>query len=76
MNLEYFVVLVRFCVVIAAFTIFTSLFYGAVAAGLARWAFGFGEESALMWFGLPVFIICIPFCISFLPKTLRKAGML
>lgn len=52
------------------------IFWGMLGAGLGRWLLGLGEETALLWIALPIFIAFIPFCIFILPKHLRKAGIL
>jgi len=52
------------------------IMWAALGAGLSRWLFGFDENTALLWVGLPIFIAFIPFCIFILPKHLRKAGIL
>lgn len=45
-------------------------------AGLCRLAFRLGEEAALLSIGLPLFLVLLTLFIWFLPKPLRKAGML
>jgi hypothetical protein len=50
-------------------------FWAAVFAGLARYFFGLDENTALLWVGLPVLILFIPFTIFVLPKHLHKAGL-
>ena len=52
------------------------IMWAALGAAVSLWLFGFDENTALLWVGLPIFIAFIPFCIFTLPKHLRKAGIL
>jgi hypothetical protein len=45
-------------------------------AGLCRLAFQLNEEVALLSIGVPLFLVLLALFIRFLPKHLRKAGML
>jgi hypothetical protein len=47
-----------------------------LVAGLCRLAFKLDEEVALLSIGLPLFFVLLALFIRFLPKHLRKAGML
>jgi hypothetical protein len=47
-----------------------------LVAGLCRLIFKLDEEIALLSIGLPLFLILLSLFIRFLPKHLRKAGML
>jgi hypothetical protein len=47
-----------------------------IIAGLCRLAFKLDEEIALLSIGLPLFLVLLSLFIRFLPKHLRKAGML
>ncbi len=66
----------RYCILIISSIGVAGIFWGMLGAGLGRWLFGLDEETALLYIGLPILIAFIPITIIFLPKHLRKAGIL
>ena len=66
---------VRTCMILGG-SMGAGIMWAALGAGLSRWLFGFDENTALLWVGLPIYIAFIPFCTFILPKHLRKAGIL
>ena len=76
MNWPAVYVAVRTVIVIGGAWLGAGLMWAMLFAGLSRWLFGLDEETALLWGGLPVLIVFLPFCIFILPKHLRKAGIL
>jgi hypothetical protein len=56
-------------IVVACFTFAASVFWGMVAAGLARYVFSLSEELALLAIGLPV---GLGMGIYLLPKLRRQ----
>ncbi|MCF2133969.1 MULTISPECIES: hypothetical protein [Mycetohabitans] len=47
-----------------------------LVAGLCRIAFHLGDNESMLLVGLPLFIILFVVFLKYLPKPLRKAGML
>jgi hypothetical protein len=50
--------------------------YAFLLAGLCRLMFDLDENSALLWIGMPLFIVLLIVHIHVLPKRLRKAGLI
>lgn len=51
-------------------------FYAFIGVGLVRSIFDLGEANALLWVGLPVFLLSFFWGLAFLPKRLRAAGLI
>ncbi len=66
----------RKVIVLFGFWMFGGIFWGAVFAGIARITFDLSEFTALLWMGLPVLILFLPFTIFVLSKALKKAGII
>ncbi|HEX7685884.1 MAG TPA: hypothetical protein VF446_20485 [Trinickia sp.] len=50
--------------------------YAVVVIGICRRLIGLSDNVSVLAIGLPVFIIILLVFIKYLPKPLRKAGML
>ena len=51
-------------------------FYAFVIAGICRIVFELEEKTALIWIGVPIFVAFTIWWIIYLPKHLRKAGLI
>ncbi|MBN3765582.1 hypothetical protein [Burkholderia sp. Ac-20365] len=63
-----------FVVLIAS--IFSAGFYTVVAIGISRRLIGLSDHIAVYAIGVPIFVVLFAVFVKFLPKPLRKAGML
>lgn len=75
MNWQKFYIAIRTSLILGG-SMGAGIIWAALGSGLARWLFGLDENTALLWVGLPIFVMFIPFVIFILPKHLRKAGIL
>lgn len=62
--------------VVCLMSVASSCFYAVIVIGICRKVFELPENLALLWIGLPLFIVLVVLHIRLLPKPLRKAGML
>ncbi len=76
MNWRRFYATIQIGFVISLMATASSCLYMVVAVWISRKIFELNESFALLWIGLPVFIILLVIHIRLLPKPLRKAGML
>jgi hypothetical protein len=54
----------------------SSGFYAVIVIGICRRVMGLSDNISVFWIGLPFFIILTLVFAKYLPKPLRKAGML
>jgi hypothetical protein len=66
---------IRTGIILVSISCGTAIFWGLVAAGLVRWLFGIDETGGL-YIGIAVFVVLFVSGFFFLPKALRKAGMI
>jgi hypothetical protein len=66
----------RAITIVGSLAVGSSGFYAFVAAGLCRNIFDLNENMALLWIGVPLFVVLLIVRIYFLPKQLRKAGLI
>ena len=66
----------RYWIIIISSIGVAGIFWGGLIGWIARIVFNLEEETALLYIGLPILIAFIPITIIFLPKHLRKAGIL
>lgn len=59
---------------IVASLIVALLFWGVLAAGLARYFFNISEEGALLYVGLPTGLVILIFLLAKLQKLTRALG--
>lgn len=62
--------------VIFSASFFSAGFYTVVAIGICRRLIGLSDGVSVFAIGLPLFVILIAVFAKYLPKPLRKAGML
>jgi hypothetical protein len=62
--------------IIGSISLASSGCYTFLITGLCRLIFDMDEYSALLWIGIPFFIILLILHIRWLPKHLRKAGFI
>ncbi|MBC8740078.1 hypothetical protein F6X40_25630 [Paraburkholderia sp. UCT31] len=62
--------------VVALASIVSSGFYTVVVIGVCRRVVGLSDNVSIFAIGLPFFVVLLFVFASFLPKPLRKAGML
>ena len=62
--------------VICLASLFSAGFYTVVVIGICRRVIGLSDGVSMYAIGLPFFIVLLGVFVKYLPKPLRKAGML
>jgi hypothetical protein len=62
--------------IVGSIAVGSSGVYAFIVAGLCRILLGLDENIALLWIGIPLFVVLTILHIYFLPKQLRKAGLI
>jgi hypothetical protein len=75
-SIERIYSLVRTIVIVGGSAVLVGGFYAFVIAGLCRIAFKLEENTALLWIGVPLFVMITIWALIYLPKHLRKAGFI
>jgi hypothetical protein len=70
MSLEKLLNRIRFYIAIAGFGLGAGIFWGALAAVVAKLAFGIGEMHAWLFVGLPVAVVFLAWIWKKLPRLL------
>ncbi|TAL95798.1 MAG: hypothetical protein EPN73_12175 [Paraburkholderia sp.] len=66
----------RTITIVGSIAVGSSGVYAFIAAGLCRIMFDLDENMALLWIGIPLFVVLLIVHICLLPKHLRKAGLI
>ncbi|WP_193099934.1 hypothetical protein [Burkholderia sp. Z1] len=62
--------------VVGGASIAASGFYAVIVIGICRKLIGLGENISVFAIGIPFFIVVLAVFVKYLPRHLRKAGML
>ncbi|AMR80787.1 hypothetical protein [Cupriavidus nantongensis] len=76
MNWKRLYALLQICFMVGLAAAFSAGFWSFVVAGICRIAFALGESESMLLIGLPLFVALFFVFAKYLPKPLRKAGML
>ena len=66
----------RTITIVGSISLASSGLYAFLIAGVCRSVLKMNEDSALLWTGVPSFVVLLIFHIRVLPKHLRKAGFI
>ncbi len=66
----------RTTIIVWGSAIGAGIFYAFVITGICRWLFKMEEDAALLWIGVPFFLLFTALALIYLPKRLRKAGFI
>jgi hypothetical protein len=66
----------RTITIVGSVSLASSGIYAFLIASVFRLALNVNENSALLWIGMPLFVILLVMHIRVLPKHLRKAGFI
>lgn len=66
----------RTVTIVGSVAVGSSGIYAFIVAGLCRIMFDLDENRALLWIGIPSFVVLLIVHIRLLPKQLRKAGLI
>lgn len=67
---------VRTKIIVWGSAIGAGVFYTFVITGICRLLFKMEENTALLWIGVPFFLLFTILALIYLPKRLRKAGFI
>lgn len=76
MNLKKLYISIRTIIFVGAAAIVSGGFYSFVIAGICRIVFKLEENVALIWIGLPIFVVTSALTIVYFPRAMRKAGLI
>ncbi len=76
MNWKRLYTTLQIWVMVCLASVFSAGCWSFLVAGLCRIAFELGDNESMLLIGLPLFIVLFPVFAKYLPKPLRKAGML
>lgn len=66
----------RTITIVGSISLASSGLYAFLIAGVCRLVSKMNENSALLWIGMPSFVLLLLLHIRVLPKHLRKAGLI
>jgi hypothetical protein len=66
----------RTVTIVGSVAVGSSGIYAFIVAGLCRIMFNLDENRALLWIGIPLFVVLLIVHIWLLPRQLRKAGLI
>ena len=66
----------RTITIVGSIAVGSSGIYAFIVAGVCRIMFNLDENLALLWIGLPLFVVFLIVHICLLPKQLRRAGLI
>jgi len=76
MNVQKIYTAVRTTIIVGGIVVGTGIAWATVIAGLCRIVFKLGENEALLWIGIPAFVLYMCWGVVYLPKEMRKAGFI
>ena len=76
MNWQKIYSTIRTVMLVGGSSIGAGIFYASIIAWICRIAFKLEENTALIWIGLPIFVVFTTWAIIYFPKALRKAGLI
>ncbi len=76
MNWKKLYISTRKVIFVGAAAITSGGFYSFVIAGICRIVFKLEENAALIWIGLPIFVVTTTLTIIYFPRAMRKAGLM
>jgi len=76
MNWRKFFAAERTITIVGSIALGSSGIYAFIVAGLCRIMFDLDENKALIWIGIPLFVVLLIVHICLLPKQLRKTGLI
>ena len=76
MNWKRFYATLQIWFMVCLASVFSAGCWSFLVAGLCRIAFKLGDNESMLLIGLPLFIVLFLVFAKYLPKPLRKAGML
>jgi hypothetical protein len=76
MNWRRLCAVIQICMVVGGAAVVGAIFWAMVVTGICRIAFGLDEDRAMLYVFVPLCVAIAVCLIRFLPKRLRKAGML
>lgn len=66
----------RTVMLVGGSSIGAGIFYASIITGICRMAFKLEENTAIIWIGLPIFVVFTTWAIIYLPRHFRKAGLI
>ncbi|WP_375508973.1 hypothetical protein [uncultured Caballeronia sp.] len=76
MNWQRLYAMLQTWFVISLASVFSAGFYTVIVVGICRKVIGLSDSISVFGIGLPFFIVLLVVLVKYLPKPLRKAGML
>jgi predicted membrane channel-forming protein YqfA (hemolysin III family) len=76
MNIEKVYSTTRAAIIVGCLSFATGGFYAVIVAGVCCIIFKLNENTALIWIGVPLFVLFTVLALIYLPKYARKAGFI
>jgi hypothetical protein len=76
MNWQRLYAMLQIWFVISLASVFSAGFYTVIVIGICRKVIGLSDNISVFGIGLPSFIVLLVVFAKYLPKPLRKAGLL